>query len=83
MFYTIDLELFEPDYVTVEVEIYFYPADYNTDASDWDSFDYWEISKCSVFSNGKEIDLELDDKFLYSKVKERLREIDLMDVGGF
>lgn len=83
MFYTIDLDLFEPDNITAEVEIYFSPADYGTDASDWDARDYWEISKCSVFSNGKEIDLELDDDFLYDKVKEKLRDIQIDDVGGF
>jgi len=83
MFHTIDLELFEPDELVVEVEVYFSPADYGTDTSDWDAQDYWEISKCTVFSNGKEIDLELDEKFVYHKVREKLREIEMKAVGGF
>lgn len=77
MYYTIDIELFKPDNICAEVEIFFQSADFGTDSSDWDYQNYWEINNCSVFSNGKEIDLVLDDDFLYDKVKQRLREIDM------
>ncbi len=83
MFFTVELELFEPDDLIVEVEGYYSPADPGTDASDWDAQDYWEITKYTVFSNGKEIELELDDRFVYHKVREKLREMEIKAIGGF
>lgn len=83
MIFSIDLDLCSENDLVAEVEILYYPADIGSDVSDWDGKDHWEIIKCSIYSNGKEIDLELSEEFLYSKVKQKLREIELMHIGGF
>lgn len=88
MHYSIEIDLVKEVNISAEVEVFFDPADRNTDASDWDYQDYWAITNYTVFSKGKEIDLELDTDFLYDKVKQKIkeREIDLDlqdDFGGF
>ncbi len=74
--FTIDLVLFEPDHLTLEIDFYIQTSNPNSD-SDWDSQNYVEIYEYRVYSMGCEIELDLDDKYLYDLLRGELRKMEL------
>lgn len=74
--FTIDLVLFEPDNLTLEVDFYIQSSNPYAD-SDWDSRNHLEIYEYRVYSMGSEIELDLDDKYLYDLLRGELRKREL------
>lgn len=74
--YTIDLVLFDGDGLTAELDFYIQPATPGAE-SDWDSRDHLELYEYRVYSNGCEIELEIDEGYLYDELRKELRKREL------
>lgn len=71
--YTIDLVLFDGDGLTAELDFYIAPAVKGAE-SDWDSRDHLELYEYRVYSKGCEIELEIDEGYLYDELRKELRK---------
>ncbi len=70
--FTIDVMLFEPDNLSIEIDFYAEP-EYSNPDSDWETKSYVEIYDYRVYSGSCEIELDFDEDYLYHLLHKELR----------